>query len=339
VRRAADRPAHRGARAGDARRRPARPTAGRDASALAPGDAREARCQRRDGGLRAGGLSAHRHRGRGDARSVVQPLRGPGDDASGRAAPDRARADRGGAGRARRQRLLRPGLPRQRDDWPGDPAHPAERRRRLAGPARHGDSGKPRKVLLLHGRAPGRALGPAARDQHGDGVRRGAAAQRERSRLDDRCRHSRDGGRHVGLARVERRLVLLPESAADRAGSRARADDREGRIRPRGYPAIHLRARAAPAAHAEARRHVGHPGLAALDARGHRRRRAAPAGAVAGGRDGHRRRRSGQALGGRPELHLQPSGVTPDPPALTARAIGRLRPPISGGRPSAGRAR
>src|SRR5262249_25481327 len=108
-----------------------------------------------------------------------------------------------------------------------------------------------------------------------------------------------------------------------------RADDREGRARPRGHPAIHLRARAASASYAQARRHVGNPGLAALDARDHRRRRAAAAGAIAGGRVGHRRRRARQALGGRPELHLQSSGVAPDPAALTAgpRPAGAGPPP------------
>jgi hypothetical protein len=40
---------------------------------------------------------------------------------------------------------------------------------------------------------------------------------------------------------------------------------------------------------------VGHPGLAALDARGHRRRRPAAAGAVTGGRDRHGRGRSSRS--------------------------------------------
>ena len=162
---------------------------------------------------------------------VVQPLRRPGDDALGGAAPDRARSDRRRARRARRQRLLRSRLSRQRDDRPGDPADPHERRGRLARPARHGDPGKPREVLLLHRRARGRlALGSAPRGRRRHGVRRRAAAQRERSRVDDRRRHSRDRGRHGGLARLERRLVLLAEPALDRAGPGARADDREGRV-------------------------------------------------------------------------------------------------------------
>src|SRR5439155_1190747 len=47
--------------------------------------------QRRDGRLRAQALPAPRRRGAGHARAVIQLVRRPGDDASGRSAPDRAR--------------------------------------------------------------------------------------------------------------------------------------------------------------------------------------------------------------------------------------------------------
>src|SRR5439155_3022422 len=64
--------------------------------------------------------------------------------------------DRARARRARGLRVLRARLPCERDDRPRHPPHPDERRRRLARPPRHGDSGKPGEVCLLHRRARGR---------------------------------------------------------------------------------------------------------------------------------------------------------------------------------------
>src|SRR5439155_1706638 len=145
VRRAAHRPADRRARTRDAGQGAAGAEPRRDAAALAPGDAREARGQRRHGGVRARVLSRRRRRRRGDARARLQPLRRPGDDPSGGAALDRPRTDRARARRARGLGVLRAGLPRERDDRTRHPPDPHEPRRRVAGPIRHGDQGSPAK--------------------------------------------------------------------------------------------------------------------------------------------------------------------------------------------------
>ena len=92
---------------------------------------------------------------RGDARSGVQPLRRAGHHASGGAAARRQRSLRPPHRAARRQRLLRARVPRQRHDRARHPPDPAERGRRLAGPLRHGDAGQPGEVRLLHRRGRG----------------------------------------------------------------------------------------------------------------------------------------------------------------------------------------
>ena len=85
----------------------------------------------------------------GAARSRLQPLRRAGDHASGGAAARRATGPtRATIGVHAGTGLLRPRLPRQRHHRARDPAHPDERRRRLAGPRRHGHPGQPREVLL-----------------------------------------------------------------------------------------------------------------------------------------------------------------------------------------------
>ena len=221
-----------------AHRRPRRPSASRPCSAGATAaralgsmpplwrqaTAREARDQRGHGRLRAGGVPGDRSpRSR---RCSIPRFNLYGVQATTHpVAPllvvngPYGRADR----LARWQRLLRPRLPRQRDDRARHPPHPAQRRWRLAGPLRHGHPGQPREVRVLHRGERGRPRrGAAARRRHGDRLRRRGPAQRQRSRLHHRQPHPRQRRRYRRLPRLQRGLVLLAGAAHGRPRARAR---------------------------------------------------------------------------------------------------------------------
>ena len=104
---------------------------------------------------------------------------------------------------------------------------PAERRRGVAGPTRHGHPGKSGEVLVLRRRERrGLPVGTSPRRRCRHRVWRRAPAQRERPCVDHRVGHPHHRGRHRGLPRLERRVVHVAEPAHADPRSRARGDGR-----------------------------------------------------------------------------------------------------------------
>ena len=143
-------PSDRGPGAGDAGRGGARPPglARRHAARVGPGDRGEARHQHGHGRLPAGPLPGGDGGDGGHARPGLQPLRGPGHHAPGGAAGGGERSLRPDHRDARRARSVRARQPGQRHHRAGGSAHPAQRRRGVAGARGHVDARQPGQVLV-----------------------------------------------------------------------------------------------------------------------------------------------------------------------------------------------
>ena len=207
------------------------------AAALWRAHPRGAGDQHGDGRLQAGIRACRARRDAGADHPRLQSQRCAGDDAYGRAAARRERADRARDRHERRRQRLRLGQPRQRDDRPGDPARPAQCRRR------HGRATSTNRPLGHPGKytycvAENEAESPLAPYHVEKGFapedfdrlrhRRRAAAQRHQSCRRRSRRHPRqhlfgdehDRPQQRGLVRPLRRRSSAPSM---RARSRPRA--------------------------------------------------------------------------------------------------------------------